>query len=363
MRNWKFTIGALMLAGFAQAQQKGAPQPAPLPCGVHGDAEVICGTLAPEDFEITPDGKFMVVTQFASGPAAGAGQGAASGLFLFDPAKKSFTKITATSEPIKTWGDPACPGAIGAALSPHGSSLVKRSDGKMQLFIVNHGGRESIEMFELKQTGGTWGLVWHGCVTTQQAFNDVAAFTDGGFVATQPTAIPQAGGQGKGGANIFGGQVTGYLVRWTPGKGEAELPGTRTAYPNGVVATPDGKTAYYAVYGAKEARRYDLQAQKESGIVKLDFMPDNLTWTKKGNLLAAGIKGLNGECPEGSGQNCRQAFSVAAIDAKAMTAKTAYDSNGKGVLIPGVSVAIQMGNDLYIGAFQGDRVVKTTWKE
>jgi hypothetical protein len=216
-------------------------------------------------------------------------------------------------------------------------------------------------MFELKQTGGNWGLVWHGCVTTQQAFNDVAAMTDGSFVATQPTAIPQAGGQGKGGgANIFGGQVTGYLVRWAPGKGETELPGTRTAYPNGVVATPDGKTAYYAVYGAKEARRYDLQAQKESGVVKLEFMPDNLTWTKEGDLLAAGIQGLNGECPAASGLPCRSAFTVAKIDAKSMQAETVYDSKGR-ALIPGVSVAIQMGQDLYIGAFSGDRLVKTKW--
>jgi len=29
--------------------------------------------------------------------------------------------------------------------------------------------------------------------------------------------------------------VTGYVARWTPGKGESEVRGTRVAYPNGVV--------------------------------------------------------------------------------------------------------------------------------
>jgi sugar lactone lactonase YvrE len=355
---------ALTAAAFAQ-QQKGPAMPPALGCGVHGDAEVICGTRAPEDLELTPDGKFLIVPQFVTGGPGGAGASAgAAGLYLFDLSKKTFAKLIAANEPLKDWGDAACPGPIGDALGPHGTSLVKRSNGKQQLYVVNHGG-QSIEMYELKQAGTAWSIAWHGCVVSPGAdYNDVAALTDGSFIATHPTGIPadpaQKGKQAGGGA--FGGQPTGFLVRWAAGK-ETELPGTRTAYPNGVVATPDGKTAYYAVYASKEARRYDVRAQKETGVVKLDFMPDNLTWTKKGNLLAAGIKGINGECPAASGQFCRQAFAVDAIDPDKMTRKPVYDSNGKGVLIPGVSSALQVGNDVYIGAFEGDRIVKVAWKE
>lgn len=359
MRQLTFTFFVLASAAFAQ--QKGPAMPPPLGCGIHGDAEVICGTRSPEDLELTPDGKFLIVPQFVQGPA-GAG---VAGLVLFDISKKSFAKLTATNEPLKDWGDAACPGPIGEALAPHGTSLVKRANGKQQLYVVNHGGRQSIEMYELKQTSGAWGIVWHGCVPSPgPEYNDVAALTDGTFIATHPTGIPadpaQKGKQAPGGA--FGGQPTGFVVRWAAGK-ETELPGTRTAYPNGVVATPDGKTAYYAVYASKEARRYDLRAQKETGVVKLDFMPDNLTWTKKGNLLAAGIKGIAGECPAASGQFCRQAFAVDAVDPDKMTRRPVYDSNGKGVLIPGVSSALQVGNDVYVGAFEGDRIVKVAWKE
>lgn len=356
--------GVLILAVLAAAllaQQKGPAMPPPLPCGLHGDAEVICGTRGPEDLELTPDSKFLIVPNFALGGQAP--NSAQFGLQLFDIAKKSFAKLTPTTERLQDWGDPACPGPVGDALVAHGTSLVKRANGRQQLYVVNHGGgRQSIEMFELKPAGASWSLAWHGCVVSHEEFNDVAALTDGSFVATQPQAIP-APADAKGKQSPFSGQVTGYLVRWTPARGVVELPGTRTAYPNGVVATPDGRTAYYAVYGAREARRYDLRAQKETGLVKLDFMPDNLTWTRKGNLLAAGIKGIAGECPAGSGQFCRQAFTVGYIDAGKMTQKVAYDSNGKGNLIPGVSVALQAGNDVYIGAFEGDRLVKVTWKE
>jgi hypothetical protein len=353
------TVLAALIAAALVAQQKGPAMPPPLPCGLHGDAEVICGTRGPEDLERTPDGKYLIVPNFGLGAQAALGPG----LQLFDLAKKTFSRLTPAVEPLADWSDRACPGPVGDALVAHGTSLVKRADGRQQLFVVNHGGgRQSVEMFELKPAGSSWTLVWHGCVVSQEEFNDVAALADGSFVATKPQAVPPPA-DAKGKQSPFGGQVTGYLVRWTPRGGEQELPGTRSAYPNGVVATPDGRTAYYAVYGAREARRYDLRAQKETGLVKLEFMPDNLTWTRKGNLLAAGIKGITGECPPGSGQFCRQAFMVGYIDSSKMTYKTVYDSHGKGNLIPGVSVALQAGNDVYIGAFEGDRIVKIAWRE
>ena len=179
-------LAGVAFACLAHAQGKGGPPAPPLmACGVHGDIDIICGTRSPEDLELTPDGKSLIVSQFVNGPA-GAG---VAGLVLFDLAKKTFSKMTPSAEPRKDWGDPACPGPLGDVLRPHGISLLKRSNGAIQVYVVNHGGRESIEMFELKQAGGTSTLIWHGCVVSTQAFNDVAAQPDGGFIATHPTAL------------------------------------------------------------------------------------------------------------------------------------------------------------------------------
>jgi hypothetical protein len=287
---------------------------------------------------------------------------------LFDPAKKTFTRLTPTADPRKNWGDPTCPGPIGDALRPHGISLLKRKDGAVQIFVVNHGGRESIEMFELKQSSGTADLIWHGCVVSKEAFNDVAAEPEGGFIATHPTALQPPvtpGGQGKGAPafDLFSGQPSGYVSRWIPGKGESELPGTRAGYPNGVLVSSDGRYMYFNAWTAKEVHKYDVQLGKETGMVKLDFMPDNLTWTKKGRMLAAGVKGARGDCPAGSGTPCVQAFGVAEIDPATMKAETLFDSQGKGALIGGVSVALEVGDSIYIGAFQGDRLVRIPRKK
>jgi hypothetical protein len=87
-------------------------------------------------------------------------------------------------------------------------------------------------------------------------------------------------------------------------------------------------------------------------------MPDNLTWTKEGRLLVAGVKGARGDCPEGSGRLCIQGFGVAEIDPVQMQARTIFDSATQDPLISGVSVALEVGDAIYLGAFQGDRLVK-----
>jgi hypothetical protein len=370
----KTPVLALIIAASASsiafAQGKGPQLPPLMECGAHGDIDIICGTRSPEDLELTPDGKMLIVSQFVGGPA-GAG---VAGLTLFDSAKKTFTRLPVSAEPRRDWGDPACPGPIGDGLRPHGISLLKRNGGAVQVFVVNHGGRESIEMFELKPAGAASSLVWHGCVVSMQAFNDVAAQPDGGFIATHPTALqppPPPPGQAKekgkapqgGGAGAFNGQPSGYVSRWIPGKGEAELPGTRAGYPNGVLVSSDGRYMYFNAWTAKEVHKYDLKEGKETAMIKLDFMPDNISWTSKRTMLAAGVKGTGGECPAGSGTPCIQAFGIAEIDPAKMTVKTVFDSEGKGALISGVSEALQVGNSIYIGAFQGDRVVKIPAKK
>src|ERR1700735_1985987 len=151
----RFTIALSLFIAVAAAQQKGPPAPPLMACGMHGDIEVLCGTRSPEDLELTPDGKYLIATQFVNLGRTGT---AGFGMALYDLAKKTFSKMAVTDAPDKTWGDAACPGPIGDALVSHGESLAKRKNGAWALYVVNHGGRQSIEMFGLKPTGGGWGL-------------------------------------------------------------------------------------------------------------------------------------------------------------------------------------------------------------
>jgi len=46
-----------------------------------------------------------------------------------------------------------------------------------------------------------------------------------------------------------------------------------------------------------------------------------------------------------------------------LKAKTGFDWQGKGALISGVSLALPVGDTVYVGAFQGERLLKFGWKE
>jgi len=339
----------LLLSLFASVMasvsiaQPGAFRPPLLDCGRYEDAEMICGTRAPEDFEVTPDGRYLIVAKF--------GQGDDSPIDLFNLQSKTFTAMTITNDPQAGWGDVTCTDTIGEQVSPHGLSLSQRNSGEWQFYVVNHNVRESMEMYELEQNGDTWRLVWHGCVFAEVPYNDVAALPDGSYVATRPTAFL---GEGD---NVFSGEPTGNVASWNARDGESVLPGTEIGYPNGVLVSADGRYAYISGWTTSDYHKYDLSSQEEVARVDLGFMPDNLTWTPGGKILAAGIKGINGNCPADSDSPCLQGFEVVQVEPGSSAITHVYNSNQR-ALINGVSVAIETGGNVYIGSFQGTRMVR-----
>lgn len=346
-----------VLAG-AVAQQPATP-PHQVGCGVHGEIEVFCGTRQPEDLERTPDGKFLIATQYLN---QGRGVASGGGMVLFDLGKKTFSRMPETVQRDKAWGDPGCPGPVGEALVSHGSSLAKRRDGKWALYVVNHGGRQSIEMFELQKSAGGWALAWHGCDVALHEYNDVAILPDGGFVGSYPNGLSDAA-QAPGTPRAQTGAPTGYVARWMPGKGEAEVPGTRMRYPNGVVVSSDGRYMYVNEFSAKVVHKFDLRSNSELAHVDVDFLPDNLTWAGPDRLLVAGVKGARGNCPPGSDRACIDGFGVAEISAATMKARPIFDSASTEPLISGVSVALKVDDSIYLGAFLGDRIVRIPYRK
>jgi hypothetical protein len=337
-------LGALAsLAATVSLAQPGAFRPPLLDCGTYQDAEMICGTRAPEDFEVTPDGRYLIVAKY--------GQGDDHPIDLFNLQSKTFTPMTITDAPRSGWGDAACTDTIGDQVSPHGLSLSQRSSGEWQFYVVNHNVRESMEMYELEAEGNSWRLAWRGCVFADVPYNDVAALPDGSYVATRPTAFL---GEGD---NVFSGEPTGNVAIWNAADGETVLPGTEIGYPNGVLVSKSGRYAYISGWTTSDYHKYDLSTQQEVAQVDLGFMPDNLTWTPNGNILAAGVKGINGNCPADSDSPCLQGFKVVQIVPGTSAVSEIYDSKGR-ALINGVSVAIEVNENVYVGSFQGTRMVR-----
>jgi hypothetical protein len=309
----------------------------------------IPGFTGPEDLEFVPKTHLMIVSNFYRYHGQKPG-----GLALLDLETEKVRWLPITNAYEKGWGADSCTTAL-EHIGPHGINLARRRDGRLELWVVNHQERQSIETLEIKMLADGPHGIWHGCVTNANNFNDVAGMADGGFIASVP--VDQAVLTAHGGKAANDGSISGYMVEWRPGGNLKELPNTEAPYTNGVQISADERTMYFNAWTAREVRRYDLKTGTETGRIKLDFMPDNLSWRADGKLLATGVTEIGDlpNCPLVDG-DCAHGFGVAALDLKSFTATDIYKA-GPGV-IPGASEALQQGNTLYIGGFLGERVVK-----
>src|SRR5690625_236370 len=159
LRHWLGLLAALLLAACQTAPDRGeigepkeSEEVSPL--------RVITGLQAPEDLELLPNDRYLLLSQF------GGLEGGPGSLAVLDRHTEQHrllypSKALGPSEEARgagEWGDPDCPGEPGAALSPHGIHLLQRPDGRWQLLVVDRGGRESVEFFELLGSGEDYRL-------------------------------------------------------------------------------------------------------------------------------------------------------------------------------------------------------------
>jgi hypothetical protein len=185
-------------------------------------------------------------------------------------------------------------------------------------------------------------------------FNDVAT-TRTGFIASVPQ-VPKPG-EKTATPDILSGVDTGSLFEWTRQKGLRPIPGTVAPYNNGVQVSPDGRYVYYAAWTGKQVRRFDRTTGKTVS-VPVDFYPDNISVRADGMMVVAGAARIDGwmDCFKAADEFCPAGFGVATLDPRSMAVKPLY-SAGPG-LMPGASVGLQIGRDLYIGSFTGNRVLR-----
>ena len=211
-----------------------------------------------------------------------------------------------------------------------------------------------MEFVELAGSGKNTRAIWRGCVLTDgQATNDVAAMPDGGFVAS----VPRDKSAGPRGATPDPTPAKGFVLRWTPGKGLSEAPGSGPT--NGVVVSKDGRTMYANAMsaGMRGIRKIDIATGKDIGFAPLQFGADNTNWTADGKLLAAGSRGP--EQPPNCAkvdEICSPPFHATLVDPETMAVTPVYA--GEAGVNGATTVAVQLGHTIYLGTWNGSRIVK-----
>ena len=133
---------------------------APSPPPAEPQAGYVTGVRSAEDLVGIPDTSWLFTSGLAEGERPGS-------LFLIDRGARTASDLLQGDVPSRedraTY--PGCPGPVNkAVISAHGIALRKGTNGKHLLYVMNHGGREAIEVFEVDASGQKPSLAWLGCI-------------------------------------------------------------------------------------------------------------------------------------------------------------------------------------------------------
>ena len=259
---------------------------------------------------------------------------------------------------------PDCPGKPDEArFSAHGLSLRHTRGQSDTLYVVHHGDRESVEVFELDARGASPRLTWVGCVVYPAGVfgNGVVALPDGGFAATSfmdprdPKAL----------AKIEAGEPMGGVLVWRRKTGWRIIPAAAgISADNGIEASADGKSLFVAGSGDQTVVRLSVDGTGRPAVIKTGFRTDNLRWGDDGYLYAAGARDTVQNllaCAPNTDKRCDNPFSVMRIDPNTLATQEVVRDPGHPEF-GAASTALKIGGDFWLGTPHGDRIAITSAK-
>lgn len=298
-----------------------------------------------EDLALVDGGRWVIASSMFGGTQA---SGAIVSIGISDGAVRRLYPGSASARSGGQWN---CPGEVAAdVFAPHGIALQPGEGGKAVLYVVNHGGRESIEMFELEPSQP--GLRWLGCAVLPPGAwgNSVAVAADGTLFVTNM-------GQPIDGSKAIS-EMGGDVLSWSPTGGWKALPNSAVVAPNGLLLSADGRRLYVASWAGSEIVELTLKGAAVSRrVLALPFLPDNLRWRHDGTLLAAGQKSSVEAVTACylSKTACTDPIpsSVAEIDAAAFALRCA-----SAVPFDMATVALDVADEIWIGTARGRSLLR-----
>ena len=319
--------------------------------------DFVCGPQNAEDLVLVPGTRWIISSGMASGAA----------ILLIDSQQKTWTELYPADMPraqqnMENYG--ACPGSPDPNnFITHGMNLRPGENGHSRLYVVGHGGREAIEIFDVNASGERPVLTWTGCVMMPEgmAANSVASFSDGSLVATVPLH------PGKTIEDAFAGELTGAVYEWSPGDSGFELvQGTELPYGNGIEVAADEREIFVvsSVLYTVIAYSHSNPARQLRTTRPMAFVPDNVHMGSDGSLITAGMVIDDPVC--GSVQSsdefdleefaaCPRPFIAKAIDPQSMEGRDLVTGPAN-EHFSNATMALQVGNDIWRGTFSGDRI-------
>lgn len=321
-------------------------------CSPSGGQKFVCGPKNAEDLVQVPGTRWIVAS---SGDTT-------SPFYLIDSRNGAWQRVQPQVKRNAKMGVPGCQDPPPAGSNTHGLNIRAVAGGRSTLYVVGHGPREAIEIYEVDSNGATPVLTWQGCVPmpTGLAANSVASFANGGLVATV-LLMP-----GKSFEDSLARKPTGAVYEWKPGTSAFELvKGSELPGNNGIETSVDGLEVFVVSSGFQTvvAFSHSNPARQLRTTKPLPFTPDNLRRDSTGRLITAGMKNDVPACggPPGPGHDlsklatCPRGFLAFYVDPATMNTQVLAQSEANPAF-SNATIALIIDNQYFIGTFSGDRV-------
>ena len=356
---YKFSIPIsvvmISLALFTVTTDYIGPQKNISECKSDDAISVICGVSNPEDIVVTPDNKYLLISEFGGiRPYDSTKSGGFALLRLSD--NKIITPKISFGKNI--WGEDSC--KQNEIFGPHGIDLVQRGDGSYQLGVINHYPGETIEMFELVQKSeqDTWSFVWRGCVEVPEKYylNDVALKKDGTFYVSHMYSRDIT--MTKWLITALFKKDSGVILEWNKDS-FIEIPNSEGSGPNGITLNELTNNLFISYNQGDRVVKFDLSDNKKLQTFKVES-PDNIYINKDSVWLTSLDFQPNdaGDCIERPA--CSLPFSIYEIDRETFVLKNENSFNKTVFGLPTIAVPIE--NTIFIGSFHSDRLGYFTQK-
>jgi hypothetical protein len=343
-------VGLLASAIFSSPVPANGKACAPI-AGLH----FVCGPHHPEDLVLIPGTQWILVSGLGGAlPGSPPGPG---DLYLLNTVNKRWHSIAqvslaAVNRDTKLYGH--CPAPDAAQFMSHGLAIRAGSNGQHTLYAINHGGRESVEVFAIDARGAEPRLTWTGCalLTASAWLNAVIPLPDDGFIVTSTFDPKDPQAQAK----MAGGLYAGAVYEWQPGRGFAPLAGAGITGDNGVAISADGKWLYFNWFFGRSVTRLARSGGAVPMTAAVDFLPDNIDYAPDGSLYVTGQnvdpKQLIAGCPSG---DCLHGTTIVKLDPATMKTRVIARLLPNATFSDGTT-ALQVGDTIFLGSYKGDAV-------
>jgi hypothetical protein len=349
MTAWALVAGGVFLSylGWNGAQAAS--------CGREGAVRFICGMVSPEDLVSVPGTDWIIVSGYEGGGALHVVNARTDRSVQVFPVPTPRVRLDARAYPdCREPPDPAEKDKFSA----HGLNVGAGQGGLHTLYMVHHGFRESIEVFEVDAKPAIPTFTWIGCIVAPEteSLNGVAPLPGGGLVATSnyPRGDDDARVRAQAGMN------TGEVWEWQSTRGWSIVPGSESPGPNGIEVSSDGAWLYVNLWPVRKFMRLSrglTPVKKE--VIDLPFHPDNIRWQRDGSLLSAGHYAPTAKrASECLRTTCADASAkVARIDPATLRFQEVVNYPSNDVFF-GATAALQVGKEIWIGSVRGDRIAR-----